>query len=253
MLRWLCSLSWVSIEAVCPIPPEQDSEAAEEMMQVISENHLSVYSMEQVKEMRFDIGLSVNYHKIISADILKTCYKGFYNVHHSYNLRLRGRNITTHAILNSRKDNIYYHGTTLHKMVPELDAGPIVASVACEIGKDDTAYTLFKKADSLALQLVMEWFPRIVTQTVYGYQPPSEDVHYYKSKDLPSKKIPVETLTSEEVYDYVRAFDFPGNEPAYIIDNGVKPLVIKSREDYTQKIFVAGKYYYTRHSDDSNY
>lgn len=245
-MKWLCMLKWVEIVTVCPIPEEFDADAAGEMRRIMKDNNLREGTIESVRGMEFDIGLSVNYHKIIPEDILLTCKKGFYNVHHSYNLRLRGRNITTHAILNYRKEGISYHGTTLHKMVPKLDAGPVVASAACEIEYTDTAYTLFQKADALALQLVREWFPRIACQTVYPYQPCDEGVHYYRNKDLPPKEIPMELLDSEEIYDYVRAFDFMGKEPAYVIINGLKRnLVLRERGGYREIIEVKGHCYYT--------
>jgi methionyl-tRNA formyltransferase len=93
--------------------------------------------------------------KYCAKKFLECAPKGFWNIHHSYNLRLRGRNITTHAIIRSKIDNIYYHGTTIHKMVPQLDAGPIVASEAIEICTNDTAYTLFNKVNKIALKNIL--------------------------------------------------------------------------------------------------
>lgn len=246
VLKWLCTLEWVEIVAVCPIPAELDCEVAGEMRQIIRDNKLLECKINELRGAKCDIGLSVNCHRIIPADILDICTNGFYNIHHSYNLRLRGRNITTHAILNRLKEGINYHGTTLHKMVPELDAGPIVASVACDISFDDTAYTLFKKADSLALQLIMEWLPRIAFQRVYMYAPPKSGVHNYRNADLPPKEIPADILSPEEIYDYVRAFDFPGNEPAYILKGGKKyGLTINIRNEYCHAIRIKTFTYYT--------
>lgn len=246
VLKWLCTLEWLEITAVCPIPSELDMDFADEMQKVIKENRLNTYVLKDIKGMKFDIGLSVNYHAIIPAEILQICEKGFYNVHHSYNLSLRGRNITTHAILNRKKEGICYHGTTLHKMVPQLDAGPIVASVACEIEDTDTAYSLFCKVDSLALQMIKEWIPRIAYQKVHPYQPPEEGIHYYKNEDLPPKEVQVDLLEGEVVYDYVRAFDFPGKEPAYVMKNGVKKnLVLHKRPGFTKKIEIKNYIYYT--------
>lgn len=239
--------------AVCPIPEEYDSDCAAEMRQVICENRLRECTIKEIIKETVDLGLSVNYHRIIPDDILKQCKKGFYNVHHSYNLRLKGRNITTHAILNSRKEGIYYHGTTLHKMVPELDAGPIVVSYACDINDEDTAYTLFQKVDKLALEMIKEWFPRIALQKVYLYPAPKEGTHSYKEKDLPSKEIPVNLLSAEEIYDYVRAFDFIGKEPAYIINDGVKNrIVLRERDSYRKEIEIKGFHYYSDAGTDNS-
>lgn len=245
-LKWLCTLEWLQIAAVCPVPYEFDMDFAEEMQKVIEENDLNSCTLEDIRDMKFDMGLSVNYHAIIPDEILQICEKGFYNVHHSYNLSLRGRNITTHAILNVKKEGIRYHGTTLHKMIPQLDAGPIAASAACEIEDADTAYSLFCKADTLALQIIKEWIPRLAYQKVYLYEPPREGIRYYKNKDLPSREIQIDLLEGDMIYDYVRAFDFPGKEPAYVVENGIKKnLVLHKRFGFTNKIEIKSYSYYT--------
>ena len=109
--------------AVCPVPYDIDPEYHDQLMQVIKENDYYICDIKGFLYLEVDMGLSVNYHRIIDEEILRHCTKGFYNVHHSYNLRLRGRNITTHAILNTVTENIFYHGSTLHLMAPELDSG----------------------------------------------------------------------------------------------------------------------------------
>lgn len=74
----------------------------------------------------------------------------------------------------------------------------------------------------------------------------TEGIHSYREKDLPSKEIPIDLLSAEEIYDYVRAFDYIGREPAYIINNGLKKsVVLREREGYRRKIEIKGFCYYT--------
>ena len=248
VLEWLCNQDYIEIVGVCPLPEGFDGDNYQRIRDIIERYHLPIVEMSDVVNLVFDIGLSVNYNRIISADVLNVPSKGFFNVHHSYNLRLKGRNITTHAILNSRKENVFYHGTTLHKMVPQLDAGPIVASKACEILHDDTAFSLSQKVDMLALELVKEWIPRIAHQAVFMYEPPREGIHEYRNKDLPEKEIHLDELESDDIYDLVRAFDYGEYEPAYFFDkNGTKIcLVAQRRDEYIRGIEVKGKVYYTK-------
>lgn len=211
-----------------------------DMKKVASENHLRICNMSEVSNEIFDIGLSVNYNQIIPESILQHCKKGFYNIHHSYNMRLRGRNITTHAILNASKDKMFYHVTTLHKMVAKLDAGPIVASRSCTIESSDTAFSLFCKVDGLAYEMIKEWIPRIALQHVELYDAPERGVRYFSNKDLPSREIDID-MSGEDIYDLVRAFDFPGYAPAYMILNDRKvDLVVDKREKYNKKIYLKG-------------
>ncbi len=219
-----------------------------DLISLIEKYKLNVINESELDSIEFEVGISVNYHKIIKKSVLDRASRGFWNIHHSYNLRLRGRNITTHAILNSKKDQIHYHGTSLHQMVPELDSGPIVASRSVKIESDDTAYTLFTKVDEIALELFKEWIPHIAFEKVIPYDAPNEGVRMFKAKDLPPKEIP-KNLTDDQIYDYVRAFDFPGHEPAFIYTGGGKlELVAKERENYRKKIVIANKTMFTRSS-----
>ena len=246
-LEWLCEQPWADVVTVCTLSETFDPKYYAPMSHLLEKYSIKTCDIDGLKNISFELGLSVNYNKIISPDILDIPSKGFYNVHHSYNLRLKGRNITTHAILCSRYDNIYYHGTTLHKMVPELDAGPIVASYSCPILPDDTAECLFKRVDDLAFDMLKEWLPRVATQTVYCYQPPQEGWHSFKNKDLPSKEATIDDLSSDGLWDLVRAFDFTGYEPFCIIKEHERiPLVIKRRGEYEREINLLGRVFYTK-------
>lgn len=246
ILEWLCTQDYLEIAAVCPIPEKLDPYACSEIKSIAERNRLRVCEISDILSLDIDIGLSVNYHRIIREEILRHCRKGFYNVHHSYNLRLRGRNITTHAILNTLAEPIYYHGTTLHKMVPELDAGPVVASRSVEITPDDTAYTLFRRTDQLALSMLKEWIPRLSNQKIVLYEPPKEGVHSYKATDIPSRVLDTDSMSAEELDVYIRAFDFPGKEPAYIEANGKRiHLVFSRRNEYIHEYPLNGCSYYT--------
>ena len=244
VLKWLSSQDEFEIVAVCPVPYKYDPEYYDQMMEIVRNNHYLVCDINELKDMAIDIGLSVNYHRIIEENILNHCRKGFYNVHHSYNLRLRGRNITTHVLLNTLDEKIHYHGTTLHRMVPELDAGGIVASQAISIMKTDTAYTLFKKIDMLALDMLKEWIPRLAFENVVLYEPPEEMVHKYKNSDLPSREIK-ESMPNERIDVIIRAFDFPGKEPAFIMRNGKQIHLVYTKRDKYQRAFeINGNLYY---------
>lgn len=244
-LKWLASQELFDVIAVCPVPLISDPDYYGKMTDIINENSFYTCDIDKLIDKEIDIGLSVNYHKIIGENILNHCKKGFYNVHHSYNLRLRGRNITTHALLNTLQEDVFYHGTTLHLMVSELDAGGIVASEAINIETTDTAYSLFNKTDEVALKMIIEWFPRIAKEKIFLYHPPEEGVHSYKNSDLPSREINI-NMSEQTIDSYIRAFDFPGKEPAYIQEHGRKIyLVFEKRDQYNKKFVLHGKTYYT--------
>lgn len=237
VLRWLVDNSHrFEIAAVCLSKSNAPITFNTEIRAFLNEHHIPEKRLCEIGDLEYEIGLSVNYDRIIEKEYLDRAAKGFWNLHHSYNMRLRGRNITTHAILTAKDTNIYYHGTSLHRMIPALDAGPIVASKATTIQDEDTAYTLFCRVDNLAYELITEWFPRICFETVYSYEAPREGVVMYKSKELASREI-LDIYDDEKAYDFIRAFDFPGFEPAYqSINKGgtsIKKLyVVNPRADF---------------------
>lgn len=215
VLQWLISRSpEFVIAGVCLSESNAPITCNDIIRDLLRINHIPEITWENIGDLEYDIGLSVNYDRIISQEFLERADKGFWNIHHSYNMRLRGRNITTHAILTARQTGIYYHGTSLHKMVPELDAGPIVASKATAIYDYDTAYTLFSRVEDMAYQLIDEWIPRICFETVYTYEAPKEGIMMFRNKDIGSREI-LESYDHNKIYDIIRAFDFPGFEPAY--------------------------------------
>lgn len=245
-LKWLLEDGRFIVLGVSFALDLSDRFSEKRLLSLVEEYQLNVISQGEIKDIEFDIGISVNHHKVLGKSILELAPRGFWNIHHSYNLRLKGRNITTHAILNAKAEHIQYHGTSLHLMVPELDSGGIAASSSVKIEEEDTAYSLFMKVDDAAFELFKEWIPRIAFEKVYPYEPPNEGIMIFKDKDLPSKEVPNNLLDNDK-YDYVRAFDFPKYEPAYIIENGKKiELVVKERENYRKKIIFANRGMFTR-------
>lgn len=220
VLEWLISESGsYEIVGVCLARDNREIAYCREIRDLCQRHGLREITYEELYLLSYDIGLSVNFDRIIKGDLLSHAAKGFWNIHHSCNLRLRGRNITTHAILRAREDRIFYHGTSLHRMVEKLDAGPVLATAATEIEEKDTACTLFKKVDSLALGLVKEWFPRICFEQVFPYEAPVEGVKMFREKDYMDRQIK-ETDNEERTYDIIRAFDYPGFPPAFQIVPG---------------------------------
>lgn len=252
-LEWLLQHDGFLVVAACLFKNNEERFWGLDPREICIRESITEIDIADIPNLDFDIGLSVNYHKIIPADILPCAKQGFWNIHHSYNLRLRGRNITTHAILRSFDDNVHYHGTTIHKIVEELDAGPILASSATNILRDDTAFSLFSRLDLMALDMLKEWFPRLAFEETFLYNPPHEGVLIFKASQLPSKEVNLK-WTDQKIYDHVRAFDHPLFPPAYaILDNETIELVIKPREEYRDPIKFDTHIFYTKKLHKKNF
>jgi methionyl-tRNA formyltransferase len=170
-------------------------------------------TLEDLESVEFDLGVSINFWKIIDPKIIMRPRLGFVNIHHSYNLSLRGRDMATHAILNARDSGRWYHGATLHYIDEGLDTGPIIASQSCTITEWDTAWTLFEKVESLGKNMLETWLPRLALGRPPLCEPeknqplnlrrPNEDVRVIS--DIFSNPL--------RAYDIVRAYDFAGHYP----------------------------------------
>jgi methionyl-tRNA formyltransferase len=185
---------------------------------------LSYNSHEDLIDLDFDLGVSINYWKIIPNEIIQKPKFGFINLHHAYNLCLRGRDMNARAILNARKSNMWFHGTCLHYTDDGLDTGPIIANGACEITEFDTGWSLFQKVENVAKELLIEWLPRVTKSKIPAAFPEHGHPLYLKSKtDVDAKFIPCLEDCLIESFDIVRAYDFNNLfQPAYTIIDGKK-------------------------------
>lgn len=81
-----------------------------------------------------DIGVVAAYGKILPDWLLATPRLGLINVHASLLPRYRGASPVHRAVINGDPET----GVTIMRVVKELDAGPMLASVSVPIGIDDT-------------------------------------------------------------------------------------------------------------------
>jgi methionyl-tRNA formyltransferase len=203
-LKFLQSMSHVEVIATVVKEPPASAWWKDDPIR-IAKNRLNDHT--ELLNLDFDFGVSINYWRVIEADIIKKPRLGFINLHHSYNLCLRGRNMTSHAILTARSLNRWYHGTSLHYTDDGLDTGPIIASKSCEITEMDTSWTLFNKVEALGGDLIKEWLPRLSQAKVPAAYP--ELSHPLNMKFDESEKF-IPNIFSDPLfsYDFVRAFDF---------------------------------------------
>jgi methionyl-tRNA formyltransferase len=174
-----------------------------------------VLELEDLEDLKFDFGTSINYWKIIPSHIISKPKLGFINLHHSYNLSYRGRDMTTHVIRNARKRKQFYHGTTLHYIDDDLDTGPVIASEVCDIYENDTAWTLFNKVEQLGENLLRVWLHKLLVNKAPTMKPEKNEALNFRRNI--TRQVARE-MNPFEMYDFVRSLDFNNLfEPAYII------------------------------------
>ena len=113
--------------------------------------------IERIGELEPAIIFSFYYRTMLPKEILALPPLGAYNLHGSYLPAYRGRCPVNWVIIKGEKQT----GVTLHQMVEQPDAGPIVAQEKVEIACNDTALTLFNKLVQAAGTMLDDVLPKM--------------------------------------------------------------------------------------------
>jgi methionyl-tRNA formyltransferase len=97
-----------------------------------------------------DIILNVHSLYIVHEAVLQATRVGAFNLHPGPLPRYAGLNAVSWAIYRGETT----HGVTIHKMVPEIDAGPIVYQSLFDIGNDESALSLASKCTREGVSLM---------------------------------------------------------------------------------------------------
>ena len=131
-----------------------------------------------------DLIVLAGYMRVLNADFVRHFENRILNLHPSLLPKFPGLQTHTRAIEAGEKE----HGCTIHKVIAELDAGPIIAQAKVAISLDDTPASLEEKVRVLERQL----YPDVLFEMAKGIQPSPppvkgelEGVHYtYFISDL---------------------------------------------------------------------
>jgi len=207
-LRLLLEMKNIEVVACVCRPPHANAWWEDDPFEIVSGD---VATLEELSEIDFDLGVSINYWRLLSPEMIRKPALGFVNQHHAHNLSLRGRNMTARAILEARETGRWYHGTCLHYTDDGLDTGPIIESTACDITEHDTGWTLFNKCEEVARTMLAAWLPRLVVSRAPVAFPEENQPLLKSAAELEGYKFIASLKDNpERSYDIVRAFDFNG-------------------------------------------
>jgi len=148
---------------------------------------------------QYAVVISFLYEKIIKELSDKTRY---YNFHPAILPNYAGVNCPSWALINQESE----YGVTLHKLVPEVDAGEIIEIRKFPLAPDDTAETLYNKAEKYLFLMFKKWFPLLLSSGPKGIEQNRSERRVYKRKDLDAQK---------DLTRFVRALTFRDKENAF--------------------------------------
>lgn len=167
-----------------------------------------------IERERIDMILSIQHNWILPDDILSSVDGRAYNLHNAKLPDYKGYNSVSHAILNG--DETYV--STVHRMVAEVDAGPILVEEHTPIRPDDTALSLYHRSLDAAERAVL----KLLQSLAAGNTPEERDMSagagvFYKRGSLDPLADITDIEGGSERDGRIRALFFPPLNAAYEI------------------------------------
>ena len=199
---------------------------------VALQHELSVLDLEDLPSLanrvELDLGFSGRFDRILQPQMLALFRKGVINCHGGPLPQYRGVHANIHALINGETK----FAGTLHYMDEGIDTGPIIARHWFDIAPTDTGYDVFCKTEQALWQLFLDNIDAILgdedkatPQDVFIAQ--GEEARQYRKQDLESIKAVSWDMPADELWNRIRALDFPGREPARVCLNG-RPVYLRT-------------------------
>ena len=107
--------------------------------------------LEHIEKLKADIVIVVAYGKILPRSLLNLKNLKFINIHASLLPKWRGSAPIHRAIMNSDRET----GISIMKIIPKLDAGPVMMSSKIKIQKDANYEKLSKQLSKMGSELII--------------------------------------------------------------------------------------------------
>ncbi len=157
-----------------------------------------------LREISPKIILSCYFRQMVKEDVLSIPKIAAVNLHGSLLPKYRGRCPVNWQLVHGERES----GVTLHHMVLKADAGDIVSQKAVRIDPRDTAYSLFKKLEDAAEQVLKKYIPLLLE----GKAPRTPQDHtkasYFGGRRPEDGKIDW-NQDAQSIYNLVRAVTWP--------------------------------------------
>lgn len=175
------------------------------------------------------IGISCRFNRIIPKNIISVFSDGIVNFHGGLLPEMGGLYSSCHTILEGQGKG----GGTIHYIDEFIDNGDIILRCEFDVDEEDNSFSVFQKTQRALLkgfeQVVEDILHRKVkVRTQAELLEEGYKKGYYDKNSINLKKRLTGGESFEDMYRIVRAFDFPGHEPAYI-ESGNKKIYLTTQ------------------------
>lgn len=123
-----------------------------------------------IEAIQPDLIVCAGYLRLISANSVQKVHSRMINIHPSLLPKFPG--LRTHARALEAGETM--HGASVHCVIPELDAGPVLAQVRVEVLPDDTDEALEKRVLAREHALLVETIVALEQQRIFLQSPPEK-------------------------------------------------------------------------------
>ncbi len=148
--------------------------------------------------------LSVYYRNMLPMKLLDKAPLGAFNMHGSLLPKFRGRAPINWALIEGAKET----GMTLHRMIAQADAGPIVDQMSVPIEDADTALTLYRKLVPLAKEILGRQIDRLLVGSATERDQNEGEATYFGGRTPEDGRIDWDQ-SSQRICNLVRAVTRP--------------------------------------------
>jgi methionyl-tRNA formyltransferase len=160
---------------------------------------------ERLRTERVDLILNVHSLYLIHDEVLRAPRIGAFNLHPGPLPRYAGLHAPSWAIYHGETT----HGVTLHKMVPDIDAGPIVFQQLFPICCDDTPVSVSAKCVKYGLELIRKLL-EVATRDASCIPATPQNLadREYHGKNAPNDGCLCWDWPAAKIVNFVRACDY---------------------------------------------
>ena len=211
------------------VPPPVKVVALEEDLQVLQpERPRGDAFISAMRELAPDLSVVVAYGHILPRDVIDFPPLGTLNIHASLLPRWRGAAPIQAAILAGDTEA----GVSIMRMVPQLDAGPVVLQARTPVLDDETGGELSNRLSELGALAIVEALTLVTLGDSAGQPQPEAGVTYAGKVSREQARIDW-TKPAEDVSRTIRAFDPAPGAFSVLRDTEVKLFGARVARDAT--------------------
>ena len=231
--EYLLNCRDVNVRALITSKTSSSNPTYEKFVDLAEKRSVAILTKEdELLNHDIDLGFSVHHLNIIKKPVIDHFPMGIVNLHPGPLPEYRGSFPFIHAICNGEN----FYGSAIHFINSKVDDGPLIKVSRCTIERADTAWKLSKKIEQSLYNDFVSTLPLIISGKITSIpqesiiKKPGPRPKTYIGAMLEEKRRVDLSWPEEKIRNHVRAFQFPGIEPAYALIEG-KKIYLQNNND----------------------